>query len=93
MTAAQTSFPVAPSKFSFARHGRSGQEFSETIPHIASISDKIAVIRSMHTEQINHDPAITFLQTGHQLAGRPSLGFVALVRARKREQQPACVPW
>ena len=74
MTAAQTSFPVAPSKFSFARHGRSGQEFSETIPHIASISDKIAVIRSMHTEQINHDPAITFLQTGHQLAGRPSLG-------------------
>ena len=74
MTAAQTSFPVAPSKFSFARHGRSGQEFSEMIPHIASISDKIAVIRSMHTEQINHDPAITFLQTGHQLAGRPSLG-------------------
>ena len=74
MTAAQTSFPVAPSKFSFGRHGRSGQEFSEMIPHIASISDKIAVIRSMHTEQINHDPAITFLQTGHQLAGRPSLG-------------------
>ncbi len=74
MTAAQTSFPVAPSKFSFARHGQSGQEFSELIPHIASIADKISVIRSMHTEQINHDPAITFLQTGHQLAGRPSLG-------------------
>ena len=74
MTAAQTSFPVAPSKFSFARHGGSGQEFSELIPHIASIADKIAVVRSMHTEQINHDPAITFLQTGHQLAGRPSLG-------------------
>ena len=74
MTAAQASFPVAPSKFSFSRHGESGQEFSEMIPHIASIADKIAVIRSMHTEQINHDPAITFLQTGHQLAGRPSLG-------------------
>ena len=74
MTAAQASFPVAPSRFSFARHGQSGQEFSELIPHIASISDKISVIRSMHTEQINHDPAITFLQTGHQLAGRPSLG-------------------
>jgi hypothetical protein len=74
MTAAQTSFPVAPSKFSFSPHGASGQEFSEMIPHIASIADKIAVIRSMHTEQINHDPAITFLQTGHQLAGRPSLG-------------------
>ena len=50
MTAAQTSFPVAPSKFSFSRHGESGQEFSEMIPHIASIADKIAVIRSMHTE-------------------------------------------
>lgn len=74
MTAAQASFPVAPSKFSFAKHGESGQEFSEMVPHIASIADKIAVIRSMHTEQINHDPAITFLQTGHQLAGRPSLG-------------------
>ena len=74
MTAAQTSFPVAPSKFSFSRHGASGQQFSEMIPHIASIADRIAVIRSMHTEQINHDPAITFLQTGHQLAGRPSLG-------------------
>lgn len=74
MTAAQTSFPVAPSKFAFARHGDSGQAFSELLPHTASIADKIAVIRSMHTEQINHDPAITFLQTGHQLAGRPSLG-------------------
>lgn len=74
MTAAQTSFPTAASKFQFARHGRSGQQFSELIPHIAGISDDIAVVRSMHTEQINHDPAITFLQTGHQLAGRPSLG-------------------
>ena len=74
MTAAQTSFPVAPSKFAFARHGASGRQFSEMIPNIASISDRIAVVRSMHTEQINHDPAITFLQTGHQLAGRPSLG-------------------
>ena len=74
MTAAQTSFPVAPSKFSFAKHAASGQEFSELVPHIASIADKIAVVRSMHTEQINHDPAITYLQTGHQLAGRPSLG-------------------
>ena len=74
MTAAQTSFPVAASKFEFARHGASGQQFSELLPHISSIADKIAVIRSMTTEQINHDPAITYLQTGHQLAGRPSLG-------------------
>ncbi|MDE0123272.1 MAG: DUF1501 domain-containing protein [Bryobacterales bacterium] len=74
MTAAQSSFPVAPSKFSFAKHGESGQEIGELLPHTASIADRIAVVRSMHTEQINHDPAITFLQTGHQLAGRPSLG-------------------
>ncbi len=74
MTAAQTSFPVAASKFSFAQHPETGQQFGELIPHIASIGDRIAVVRSMHTEQINHDPAITFLQTGHQLAGRPSLG-------------------
>ncbi len=74
MTAAQTSFPTAASKFRFTRHGRSGQQFSELLPHTAGIADDIAVIRSMHTEQINHDPAITFLQTGHQLAGRPSMG-------------------
>ncbi len=73
MTAAQANFPVAPSRFRFSRTD-SGQEFSELIPQIASIADRIAVIRSMHTEQINHDPAITYLQTGHQLAGRPSLG-------------------
>ena len=74
MTAAQTSFPTAASKFRFSRYGRSGQQFSELLPHTAGIADEIAVVRSMHTEQINHDPAITFLQTGHQLAGRPSLG-------------------
>ena len=74
MTAAQTSFPTAASKFRFTRSGRSGQQFSELLPHTAGIADEIAVVRSMHTEQINHDPAITFLQTGHQLAGRPSLG-------------------
>ncbi len=74
MTAAQTSFSVAASKFNFIRNQATGQQFSEVIPHIASIGEKISVIRSMHTEQINHDPAITFLQTGYQLAGRPSLG-------------------
>ncbi|MCY4187796.1 MAG: DUF1501 domain-containing protein, partial [Bryobacterales bacterium] len=74
MTAAQSSFPVAASRFQFARHGATGQQFSELLPHTASIADKIAVVRSMTTEQINHDPAITYLQTGHQLAGRPSWG-------------------
>ncbi len=74
MTAAQKSFPTAASKFRFMRRGRSGQQFSELLPYTAGIADEIAVVRSMYTEQINHDPAITFLQTGHQLAGRPSMG-------------------
>jgi hypothetical protein len=74
MTAAQASFPVASSKFGFSRHGESGNELSELLPHTAKIADDICIIRSMHTEAINHDPAITFLQTGHQLAGRPSIG-------------------
>jgi hypothetical protein len=74
MTAAQTSFPVAASKFAFTRHGQSGQEFSELLLYTAGMADDIAIIRSMNTAQINHDPAATFLQTGHQLAGRPSMG-------------------
>jgi hypothetical protein len=74
MTATQTSFPVAPSKFRFARHGRSGAWISELMPHLAKVADELCFIRSMYTEAINHDPAITFFQTGAQLAGRPSMG-------------------
>jgi hypothetical protein len=74
MTATQESFPVAASKFSFARYGESGNEFSELLPHTAQIADDLCVIRSLYTEAINHDPAITFFQTGAQLAGRPSIG-------------------
>jgi hypothetical protein len=74
MTATQTSFPVAPSKFRFARHGRSGAWISELMPHLAKVADELCFIKSMHTEAINHDPAITFFQTGAQLAGRPSMG-------------------
>lgn len=74
MTAAQTSFPVARSHFEFKQHGQSGAWVSELLPHTAKIVDKLAIVRSLHTEAINHDPAITFLQTGHQLAGRPSFG-------------------
>ncbi|HIG26591.1 MAG TPA: DUF1501 domain-containing protein [Verrucomicrobiales bacterium] len=74
MTSGQESFPTASSYFDFTRHGQSGGEFSEAIPHIGSIADDICVIRSMHTDAINHDPAITFFQTGFQLAGNPSLG-------------------
>jgi hypothetical protein len=74
MTSGQKSFPVAPSMFKFARHGRSGMELSELIPGIGGVADEICLIRSMFTEAINHDPAITFCQTGSQLAGRPSIG-------------------
>ena len=74
MTSTQKSLPVQPAGYSFRRHGQSGTSFSELIPNIGSMSDDVCVIRSMHTEAINHDPAITFFQTGSQLAGRPSIG-------------------
>jgi hypothetical protein len=74
MTSGQSTFPVAPSIFRFAQHGQSGMWFSELMPHMARHADRWCMIRSMVTEQINHDPAITFFQTGHQLAGRPSIG-------------------
>jgi hypothetical protein len=74
MTATQTSFPVAPSIFKFAQHGQSGAWVSDLMPNFAKSVDKVCFIKSMHTEAINHDPAITFFQTGFQLAGRPSIG-------------------
>lgn len=74
MTSGQSSFPLAPSKFQFAQHGDSGAWLSELLPHTAKIADELCFIRTMHTEAINHDPAITFMQTGAQQAGRPSLG-------------------
>lgn len=74
MTATQTSFPVAPSSFQFAQHGTSGAWISELLPYTAKMADQLSFIKSMHTEAINHDPAITFFQTGFQLAGRPSIG-------------------
>jgi hypothetical protein len=74
MTAAQASFPVVASLFKFAQYGQSGAWVSELMPHTAKIVDDLCFVKSMHTEQINHDPAVTFAQTGFQLAGRPSLG-------------------
>ncbi len=74
MTSGQKNFPIAASKFKFAQHGQSGMWFSEMLPHTAKIADDICLIRSMHTEAINHDPAITFIQTGSQQPGRPSFG-------------------
>lgn len=74
MTSFQSSFPVAPSLFKFAQYGKSGAWVSDLMPHTSKIVDQISFIKSMHTEQINHDPAQTFALTGFQLAGRPSLG-------------------
>ncbi len=74
MTATQETFPVAPSKYKFQRHGKSGAWISELLPHTASVADELCFIKSLNTEAINHDPAITFCQTGAQLAGRPSFG-------------------
>ena len=74
MVAHQARFQAMPSKYSFQRHGESGVELSELLPHIGGIVDEISLIRSVHTEAINHDPAITFFQTGSQLPGRPSMG-------------------
>ncbi|MCC7425059.1 MAG: DUF1501 domain-containing protein [Planctomycetaceae bacterium] len=74
MTSGQKSFPVIAPKFKFVRCGESGTSLSELIPHTARVIDQICVIRSMHTDAINHDPAITFIQTGSQQPGRPSLG-------------------
>ncbi|NCF90419.1 MAG: DUF1501 domain-containing protein [Verrucomicrobiaceae bacterium] len=74
MTAGQTSFPVAASTFDFHQHGESGLWLSEVMPHLGKVADDICVVKSLETEAINHDPAITFLQTGFQIAGRPSMG-------------------
>ncbi len=74
MTSTQASFPCVPSIFDFARQGESGAWVSELLPETAKIVDRLCFIRSMHTEAINHDPAVTFFQTGSQIAGRPSMG-------------------
>ena len=74
MSANQSSIPIAGSPFKFAQHGESGGWFSEVVPYTAKIADDICVVRNLYTEAINHDPAITFFQTGSQIAGRPSVG-------------------
>jgi hypothetical protein len=74
MSSNQKALLVAPSPFKFAQHGRSGAWMSELLPRLAGVADDLCIIRSVHTEAINHDPAVTFLQTGHQQPGRPSFG-------------------
>ena len=74
MTSGQARFPVAPSLFKFQQHGKGGAWLSELLPHHGKIVDDITIIKTLYTEAINHDPAITFIQTGSQLPGRPSCG-------------------
>ncbi|MDB5308531.1 MAG: hypothetical protein JWO38_2733 [Gemmataceae bacterium] len=74
MTSGQARFPIAPSKYKFQQHGKCGMWISEVLPHTAKMADDMVFIRSMHTEAINHEPAITNIQTGNQVTGRPCIG-------------------
>jgi hypothetical protein len=74
MTSGQARFPIAPSKFKFKQYGQSGMWVSELLPWMSKMVDDVCFIRSMHTEAINHEPAITYMQTGNQVTGRPCLG-------------------
>jgi hypothetical protein len=74
MTSGQARFPIAPSKFKFARQGQCGMWMCELLPYTAKMADDLVFIRTMHTEAINHEPAITYMQTGNQVTGRPCLG-------------------
>ncbi len=74
MTSGQARFPIAPTKFKFAQQGECGMWMTELLPWKAKMADRMCFIRSMHTEAINHEPAITLMQTGNQVTGRPCLG-------------------
>ena len=104
MTSGQKSFPVVKSMFKFSQHGRSGTWVSELLPHISGIVDDMCVIKTVNTEAINHDPAITFIQTGFQQPGRPCMGawlsyglgnenqnlpaFIVMISSGKESDQP-----
>jgi len=92
MTSGQKSFPVVAPKFSFQQAGSNGGWYSELLPYTAGIADDLCVVRSMHTEAINHDPAITFIQTGSQQPGRPSIGsWLSYGLGSEAEDLPAFV--
>jgi len=104
MTSGQQSFPVVRPIFKFAQHGQGGAWASELIPHMASIADDLCIVKTVHTEAINHDPAITFIQTGFQQPGRPCFGawldyglgsanenlpgFIVMISSGKESDQP-----
>lgn len=94
MTSGQKRFPIAPTKFKFTKHdnGGDGVWMSELLPHTAKIAKELAVIKSCHTEAINHDPAITYICTGNQLPGRASLGaWLSYGLGSENEDLPAFV--
>jgi len=92
MTSGQKRFPIAPSIYKFAPHGKSGTLVSELLPHTAQIVDDIAVVRSVYTEAINHDPAATFILTGNQVPGKPSIGsWLSYGLGSEAENLPAFV--
>lgn len=92
MTSGQSSFPVARSIYKFNQSGQSGAWFSELIPHMAKIADEITIIKTLNTDAINHDPAITFIQTGSQQPGRPSIGsWVSYGLGSENQNLPAFV--
>lgn len=92
MSSGQSHFPLAPSIFPFRQHGQCGASVCDLLPHTAKVVDDICIIRSMFTEAINHDPAITFFQTGSQLAGRPSAGaWVAYGLGQLNRELPSFV--
>ncbi|MFN4993007.1 MAG: DUF1501 domain-containing protein, partial [Akkermansiaceae bacterium] len=92
MTSGQTNFPVCKSLAEFKQRGNSGQWISEFLPYTSKVADEIAVIRSMHTEAINHDPGITFINTGSQFPGSPSMGsWVSYGLGSMNENLPAYV--
>ncbi len=92
MTSGQKRFPVAPSIYQFRQYGQSGAWVSELLPHVARMTDDISFVKSMWTEAINHDPAITYIQTGNQIPGRPSLGaWLSYGLGSENENLPAFV--
>ena len=92
MVSGQSRLPIAPSKYGFSRSGKCGAWIGDLLPHTQKIADDICIINSMNTEAINHDPAITFIQTGSQQPGRPSLGaWVDYGLGSESENLPAFV--
>jgi len=92
MTSGQKSFPCVAPMFEFKQHGKCGAWVSELLPNLGSIADDLAIIKTLNTEAINHDPAITYIQTGHQQPGRPSLGaWLSYGIGSENRQLPAFV--